>query len=205
MKPHYLKVDSQTLALALMQRTDITRLDLTYSALVGYDYAMIEPWLPQEANRILDIGAGLAAIDVHLARRYQASELYLLDRNEFGSPVYGEETVGEFYNSNDVTLRFLTKNGVAASRVHFLEATDKYNVKASMIDLCVSLFSWGWHYPVGAYAKHVARAMNTHGLLVLDVRNEEGINTLNRHFDFVRTFYIMDGERRFYRRNHEVV
>lgn len=199
MKQWHIKLNRAMLDLAALQRTVIRRPDLAYSQLVDYDFALIYPHLPQGAKRILDVGSGLAAIDVRLHRLYPHAHFYLLDRTGLNVE-YGTKTEQAFYNSQEVALELLKTNGVPPDRVHLLEATPDYKIGVKGIDLALSLFSWGWHYPLGAYAEAVAGAMMPGGTLVVDVRNREGENLLLEAFDLEAAIALQDGERCFYRK-----
>lgn len=199
MKQWHLKLDHTMLAFAVLQRSAIRGLDLAYSQFIDYDLTLMRPHLPQEAGRILDIGSGLAAIDIRLHQLYPDAHLYLLDRTDLNVE-YGMETDQAFYNSQAVAQALLRTNGVPLSQIHLLEATPDYEIDVEDVDLALSLFSWGWHYPLGAYAEAVAGAVVPGGVLVVDVRNREGEDLLLEAFDLEAAVAVQDGERRVYRR-----
>jgi len=199
MKNWHLRMDHTMLAFAVLQRSAIRQLSLAYSQLIDYDLALIRPHLPCEAERILDIGSGLAAIDIRLYQIYPDAHFYLLDQTDLNVE-FGIETDQVFYNSQAVALKLLRNNDMLLDRVHLLEATPDYEIGIGNVDLALSLFSWGWHYPLGAYAKAAAGAIVPGGLLVVDVRNREGEDLLLEAFDLEAAVELQDGERRFYRR-----
>ena len=198
-KQWHIKMDHTMLAFAVLQRSAIRQLSLAFSQLIDYDLALMRPYLPQDAKCILDIGSGLAAINARLHQLYPDAQFYLLDRTDL-TVEYGIETEQAFYNSQGVARELLRANGVKLGQVHLLEATPGYEIGVDGVDLALSLFSWGWHYPLGAYAKAVARAVIAGGLLIVDVRNCEGEALLLEAFDLKASVVIQDGERRFYRR-----
>lgn len=198
-KTWHLKLDHTMLALAILQRSAIRRLDLAYSQLIDYDLAIMRPHLPHRVERILDIGSGLAAIDVRLHWIYPDAHIYLLDQTGLNVE-YGIETEQVFYNSQAVALRLLRDNGVLLDRVHLLEATPDYEIDVGGVDLALSLFSWGWHYPLGTYAEAVAGAVISGGTLIMDVRNREGEDLLLEAFDLEAMVELQDGKRCFWRR-----
>lgn len=197
MKEWHIRLDHAAQALAVLQRSAIRRLDLAYSQLIDYDMALIRPYLPKEAKRILDIGSGIAAIDVRLHQVYPAAHFYLLDRTGFNVK-FGLETEQVFYNSQSVARDLLVSNGVPAAQIHLLEATPSYEIGVDKVDLALSLFSWGWHYPLGAYAEAIKGAMAAGGILVVDVRNWEGQELLEVAFCLKASVGLQDGERCFY-------
>lgn len=199
MKQWHIKMDQTMLDLAALQRTVIRRPNLAFSQLIDYDLALMRPYLPQKAERILDIGSGLAAINVRLHQLYPDAHFYLLDRTDLNVE-YGIETEQVFYNSQGVARELLQNNGVPPEQIHLLEATPEYGIGVDGVDLTLSLFSWGWHYPLGAYAEAVAGAVVPGGTLIVDVRNWEGEDLLLETFDPVAAVEVQDGERCVYQR-----
>lgn len=137
-----------------------------YAEWVATDYAEIAPHLPERAERILDIGCGMAGIDVFLIRRYPGAQLFLLDgdgANVTRAGEWNEAGVGKWntalepYNSRAHTEMLLSANGVSVDRWHDIGTRD---VLAA--DLIVSLFSCGFHYPLKTY--------RLSGLCLMDLR-----------------------------------
>ena len=200
MKSYYLRLDHNMLAYALLQRSALRRLDLTFSEIVEYDMALMRPWLPPDARRILDVGSGIAAIDARLNQIYPGADFYLLDKAAVADVRYGMETEQEFYTSQITAQRLLSWSGIDLGRVHTMEATPSYTVDASEFDLVVSLFSWGWHYPIGAYAEAVGEATVPGAILIADIRNWEGGEILLDYFKELSMIELLDGHRCVYER-----
>lgn len=198
-KTHHLRVDAEVLAYAMLQRTAMMRMDTMFSALIEYDLALIRPWLPPEVSKVLDIGSGVAGIDARLHGLYPDAHVYLLDGSDVNVQ-YGTETEHNLYNSQAAALRLMLKNGAPAEQVHLMKPTPEYTIDGGGFDLVLSLFSWGWHYPLGAYAEAVAAATVPGALLIVDVRNLEGEEKLEGTFEFVCKVDLEDGARYFYRR-----
>lgn len=193
-KDYYLNLDHEHLAWALLQRSALRRLDLTYSEFIEYDMALIRPFLPITAHRILDIGCGIAAIDARLLQVYPDAEFWLLDRAGLDAR-YGSEAEHAFYTSMRAAYRMMGKNGAVRAQLHMLDAGPEYHIEAEGIDLALSLFSWGWHYPISAYTPAVTKAMRAGGTLIVDVRNWEGKEELLENFDIIGKLKLFDGHR----------
>jgi hypothetical protein len=116
-----------------------------YQKEIELDFLMIEPYLPEKVDSIIDIGCGMAGIDVFLKRKFPNARLELLD-GDGEQTNYGFSKVCKPYNSRECTTEFLAANGVKCDRWH--EAYTKEHLKA---DLVISLLSWGFHYPLGMY------------------------------------------------------
>lgn len=138
------------------------------------EYGVIKPHLPEHARAILDIGCGVAGIDVFLAQHYRQDtpKIYLLDKTEMPKKVYyGLEQKGCYYNSLDIAKELLTENGVAAGDIITQEAGNDSRIHFNeKFDLVISLISWGFHYPVATYLDQVYNLMAPSGMLILDAR-----------------------------------
>ena len=141
-------------------------------------FATIRDYVPARAAAILDIGCGVAGIDVAVARHYAPAmpDIFLLDKSATESSVYyGFESSGAFYNSLEVARTVLVSNGIDAERVHLREATATNAIEIDRpVDLVVSLISWGFHYPVETYLDRVHELLAGDGTLILDVRKGTG-------------------------------
>lgn len=130
-----------------------------YRKEIELDFLMIEPHLPERVESILDIGCGMAGIDVFLKRKYPTARLELLDGDGDMRPSYGFNRRCKPYNSRQATAELLKANGVSIDRWHDIGTKDE--LKA---DLVISLISWGFHYPLAMY--------KASGLCIADLRRE---------------------------------
>ena len=151
------------------------------------EYMSIREHLPERPAAILDIGCGIAGIDVFLQRHYGRPadlEFHLLDKSHVEEKIYYHfRDRAAFYNSLEHAARFLADNGIPADRIFAHEARDDGRIPGDrLFDLVISLISWGFHYPVGVYAEQVAQRLRPGGRLILDIRrNTDGMEVLARH------------------------
>lgn len=142
------------------------------------EYASIRDFLPSSCAAILDIGCGVAGIDVFLAGAYPAAapRICLLDRTRTEAAVfYGFKNKGAFYNSLEVARSLLMANGVPEYSIDLVEATDNNDINVSgKVDLVISLISWGFHYPVETYLHKAHQVLTDNGRLIIDVRKGTG-------------------------------
>jgi hypothetical protein len=118
-----------------------------WSASFLRDYDEIESYLPARAGRILDIGCGMAGIDVLLKRRYPEAELWLLDGGwKTGAPRAGYHPTMDGFSDREPANELLAANGIAADRWIDIGTTEHLEA-----DLVISLASWGYHYPLSTY------------------------------------------------------
>lgn len=152
-----MKPTDKALDWALLHRTQCADWN-DYVLSVAQDYQQIQPFLPDKVDSILDIGCGLAGIDILLKQKYPAARLRLLD-----SDGNAENCRGGFDNEmspfmlRSETERFLEGNGVKVDE--WLDVGTKETLSA---DLIISLYSWGWHYPLETY--------KVKGLAIADLR-----------------------------------
>ncbi|MFA5877269.1 MAG: hypothetical protein WC880_02810 [Candidatus Paceibacterota bacterium] len=144
-----------------------------YEKDMNLEYSAIKDYLPKNAKNVLDIGCGVAGIDVLIHEHYKNSiEIYLLDKTATdGKVFYNYEDIGSFYNSLEVAQQVLLLNGIHERKIHIQEvkSDNKIDFETSF-DLVISLISWGFHYPVSTYLDQVYEKMSSGGILIIDVR-----------------------------------
>lgn len=175
------------LAVALESRLFSTRIRHLYQQDIEQEYRTLVPVLPLRCSSILDIGCGVAGIDILLDHHYarQAPTIYLLDKSHVERSVYYLfRERGAFYTSLEVARSLLMRNGIAKERIHLLTANDENEIRVDgRIDLVISLLSWGFHYPVATYGERVRELLSETGVAILDVRKgTDGMEVLQRLF-----------------------
>lgn len=148
-----------------------------YSRLIREDYQELEKHLPASASSILDIGCGLAGIDVLLYERYASPTLNLLDGTGNAPQATGFNVGGiKPFNDMSVARELLVANGIAPRNIK--EFPVGYADPPIPCNLCISLLSWGWHFPVEAYLDLAWNSLAVGGRLILDVRAKTGGETI---------------------------
>lgn len=161
------------------------------------EYQTFRRCLPERCNAVLDVGCGVAGIDVLIARHYPDRDprFFLLDKSHVEKNVfYLFKRQGAFYNSLDVARTLLTGNGVPPECVRLLEANERNEINIdAQVDLVLSLISWGFHYPVATYLDRVRALLSDDGVLILDVRRGTGgLEDLRRAFRQVEIVQAAD-------------
>lgn len=155
-----------------------------YAETIAAEFAEIEPHLPRDVASILDIGCGVAGIDVHLSRRYPEARLHLLDRSERAQRIpygYGDPS---FYNSLAAARELLALNGVPSGLVEAIEAPGLEPLPR--VGLVVSLLAWGFHFPVAEYRDRLRLVPGA--VVVLDLRlGTGGAEAMAERFERVAT------------------
>lgn len=141
------------------------------------EFATLKSYLPSNPTSILDIGCGVAGIDVLISKNYNNKiDIFLLDKSHVDKKVYyGFEKRGSFYNSLDVAKQVLGNSGVDVTKIHTQEATDDNKILfEKKFDIVISLISWGFHYPISTYLDEVYNAMAINAILIVDIRKNTG-------------------------------
>lgn len=118
-----------------------------YAALIHEYFLGMEPHFPARVDTIIEVGCGLAAIEVFIKRKFPAAHLTLLDGDTVtreGGGGYSDNP--DVYNSRALTDMLLAANGVKADR--WLDIGTEELLQA---DLIMSMASWGLHYPFASY------------------------------------------------------
>jgi SAM-dependent methyltransferase len=140
---------------------------------MSIEYESIKGTLPPRANNILDVGCGIAGIDILLSSHYnRTANIYLVDRSELSKIRYGFGKSNTYYNSLDLTREFLLCNGVPNSQIVTIDIGRNPFPSNVSFDLILSLLSWGFHYPVSTYLDEVHDALAQGGVLILDLRRK---------------------------------
>ena len=167
-----------------------SRIISSYKTDIRNEYLSISEFLPASCFSILDIGCGVAGIDVFLNYHYKEKQpkFYLLDKTHIEKSVwYGFKPKGAFYNSLDTAKDLLVQNNVPERFIHIVDATENNDINIGCrVDLVISLLSWGFHYPIETYLAKVLELLMESGVIILDVRkNTSGIDLLNNVFSNV--------------------
>lgn len=174
------KVPSVCLPLLKEQRTHYKNPVAEYAQELQRTYLGMVPHLPEHADSILDIGCGMAGIDVFLSRRFHDAEIHLLDKDGVS------ESINAGFNAKAEDFAHYHDFGgakilLAANRVpNRIVCHDMLRepFPEQEFDVVVSLLSWGFHYPIETYAPRCR------GVMIVDVRREtDGEEKLGRMGD----------------------
>jgi SAM-dependent methyltransferase len=166
-------IPDEALPFIAMHRTHLRGdLKALYAADVARDFTMLRPHLPKQATAVLDIGCGMAGIDLLLWRYYGNPTVHLLDGTGFTDVRILFHPKMDPYNSMPIARRLLEGNGVPGDRI--VEWAPDPAAAVPSCDLVLSLLSWGFHYPVSTYLRLAERVLKPDGRLILDVRKGQG-------------------------------
>lgn len=134
----------------------------THQSAVEEDYTILLPHLPAKVDVILDVGCGMAGIDVLLSRHYPDALFLLLDGDGADPRDGWEKNRPEPFSSRAAAEELLIANGVDRGRWRWIAVNTKEALRA---DLVISLASWGYHYPIKTY--------DVTGYCIADLRRSE--------------------------------
>lgn len=153
-----------------------SRVEKKYNSDITNDYASIIEYLPAKIINALDIGCGMAGIDILISKNHGNPTLHLLDKSAIDKKVfYGFEPEGSYYSSLEAAKLFLTENGVAREKIVIHDLRNgKPDFKSDYFDMIISTISWGYHYPVAVYLEKAALSIRKNGVMILDIRKGTG-------------------------------
>lgn len=127
------------------------------------DLKSIVPYLPDNTESIIDIGCGVAGVDILLYRYFCGKvQIHLFDLERVDPDItYGFSATPSAYNQFKHVRKFFDLNGVPR---------DAYTTSSAFprdrhFDVAISLISMGFHYPVDEYLPLINA-----DTLILDVR-----------------------------------
>lgn len=137
---------------------------------VAEEFDALKPWLPKAADGFLDIGCGLACIDVLIARHYGPLFVHVMDGNgAIENRQMGFNASTKAWANVEVAADLLRANLSADYVVVDHVADERATIAA---DLIVSLKSWGHHYPVSVYLPLAMRSLRKGARIILDIRRK---------------------------------
>lgn len=168
-----------------LQRSGYVNHRQEFIGALTHEFETLKDYLPEECTTVLDIGCGIAGIDVFLGLHYQSPYFYLLDNSATSvKPIYGYDRGKSFYNSFQATIDMMQMNSIQDFQIIDIAnglPGPLINIKPHLI---ISLLSWGYHFPVSEYLEQAHEILAPGGRVILDIRNgTDGIEVLNTRFD----------------------
>ncbi len=133
--------------------TDQTDFAAQYGGELERTFDTFRHYLPSNVRHVLDIGSGMAGIDVFIGRKYPGATLHLLDKQGVSEKINAgfNASADQFahYNDFDGAIELLRMNGVKNPiRTYDMNRVD---YPQRRYDVVISLLSWGFHYPISTY------------------------------------------------------
>ena len=130
-----------------LHRTHLWRIEKqnllsAYCSEIRAEFELIRPFLPpaEQVSNWVDIGCGLAGIDILLQKHYPKAKMYLLDSN---GPAHdwtgGWRSYMKPFNNIKLMLEFLAINGVEPTGILDCDTDVRLNCP-----LVISFLSWGF-------------------------------------------------------------
>ena len=143
------------------------------------EFNTIKHYLPNNPKNILDIGCGLAVIDIFLNDYYlKKSNFTLIDKNYVDKKVsYGFDNNSESYNKLEITKEFLIFNSLKVEQLQLINADENF-VLNKKYELIISLFSMGYHYSIENYIDIIKKNSTNTTKVIFDLAME--YNELNK-------------------------
>ena len=140
------------------------------------DWESIENHLPHiepdtESVNILDLGSGVAGINIALINRYENADITLVDKSN-----------RQGFDVQKLGVSLLKRN-FSEIEVRGLGLGSK-EIRVKSYDLIVSLRALGYMFPYAYYAETIRRCLKRNGSLILDIstRRDDGNEIIRRRF-----------------------
>lgn len=153
------------------------------------EFDQIKPFLPKKIKTSLDIGCGIGLIDIYLNSFYPSlKNIYLLDKNQIDKKiVYGFSKNYESYNDISTTKYFLNNNGIPIEKLKLIDVEKNFFIAPHSIDLCISLVSMGYHYPIENYIDLLRKITKSDTIFIFDIAEEYiSIKKLKSYFNEIK-------------------
>tara|TARA_B100000941_G_C28494584_1_gene550056 strand:+ start:662 stop:1357 length:696 start_codon:yes stop_codon:yes gene_type:complete len=171
------------------------KLDESVQNLFEKEYETIKNFLPSNASNILDIGCGLAILDIFLAQRYKKSNFFLIDKNKVDLKIkYGFSKNYESYNNLNETKKILLANNILGEQIFLKNAEEKIDINKKM-DLVLSIKSMAFHYPLENYLDLLKRVCTKNTEFIFDISTERyQLDSLSEYFEKIDIIYEEDSQ-----------
>jgi len=116
---------------------------------------------------VIDIGSGIAVIDLLLQKYLNSGTFYLVDKNqfEFKNGIYYSSNY-PFYNNWDPVHDAIKSSQMPNEKFLIQDPEDPWPES----DCISSYYSWCFHYPKDTYWQKVKQSLKVGGKLIVDVR-----------------------------------
>lgn len=123
--------------------------------------------LPDNA-KIIDIGCGVAVIDMLLASYIPGSTFYLVDKEgfKFRPGIYYDKNYPQYHSWAPV-IDAIEASEFDPTRFTMIGEHDAF---PEDVDCVTSWLSWGWHYPKDVYWDKAFNSLKIGGKLIIDIR-----------------------------------
>lgn len=171
------------------------KLDESVQNLFEKEYETIKNFLPTNASNILDIGCGLAILDIFLAQNYEKPNFFLIDKNKVDLKIkYGFSKNYESYNNLNETRKVLLANNILDEQIFIKNAEEKIDINKKM-DLVLSIKSMAFHYPLENYLDLLKRVCTKNTEFIFDISTERyQLDSLSEYFEKIDVIYEEDSQ-----------
>ena len=110
----------------------LTKIKSIFNKDIHKEYSEIKTYLPKKIDSILDIGCGVAGIDILISNHYHNNiGIHLIDKTQVDKNIYYRfKQKGSFYNSLELSRKLLEFNGIDHKKIHLQEATPNNQIKS---------------------------------------------------------------------------
>lgn len=156
---------------------------------IADDWETIRSFVPADTRSVLDIGCGVAGIQIPLYHALTNPQIHIVDKGV-------REQSGRTFNVIEAARELLVTNGVPAADLHVFDAHQK-NTQARLeekrFDFILSTRGLAFMFPYGIYRDLINKTLRPGGVLILDLMKIEKPNAF-RDEKFLQDRFDRRGE-----------
>lgn len=162
-----------------------------YQSMIETDMQHCLQACPQP-KEVLDIGSGIGAVDVAIAK-YTNARIHLLDGEDSKPIIYKQD---QPYNSRAIVKQFMADNNIELDGYGYMSPGLTYPVKA---DLIISFRAWCYHFPPHTYLQLVKDSCHPRTRLIVDIRGDrkDWMEIMRTHFHLLGLVAIYKKRKRY--------
>ncbi len=137
------------------------------------DILILNKFLPNKADQILDIGAGIGLFEVFLNNLYRSkSNVSIIEVNDLLEIEHHKKEKETKKLSSplhvlNLAKKFLDKNNI--SNINLIDSKHVYNKLDKPYNLVISLRSWGYLFKLDEYLDFVTSNLASDGVVIVDI------------------------------------
>lgn len=145
-----------------------------YYKLSELEYENIKEYVPNKINNVLDLGCGLGRVGTFFNYKRQDPEIHYIFADSTDNKPSGGWNTKLFYNNLEETEEFIKNNGVVNYTIFDIRKDNWESLPK--IDLVLSMFSAGGHYPITDYIDILDSLLTENGCMIFGGVSDNGLN-----------------------------
>ena len=150
---------------------------------------LVEHFKEFQSSNLVSIGPGNGLIELILLKRLPIKNILLIDIEKTNSHHHSFFSEGSGYASLEETKKFIEINGINSNAIICCNPNDQ-TLPVFRIDILISLFSMGFHYPCNTYLNFITKNSKSNSILCFDKRQnvkDPGYENILKDFKLLKS------------------